>query len=211
MSLPLRTPIVVASNNSNKVRELQTVANEFGIELLSPQDAARAFDLGAPPEVEETADSYRGNALLKASAFRRWSNLPALGDDSGLEVEALAGRPGVRSARYGGEGLSDRERYLKLLAELEQVLQQQQIDERGALFRCYLVLSLPDGSLQEAEGILQGEVLEEPRGENGFGYDPIVRIFDLGKTFAEVEFATVCRMGFRAKAARELFSQLAIA
>ncbi len=202
--------MVVASGNANKIRELQTVATTFGLQLLAPSEARTLKGLGEPPQVEETADTYLGNARLKAVAYAQWCGMPTIGDDSGLEVSALDDRPGIFSARYGGDGLSDRDRYLALLAELDACLAETGSSDRRARFRCSLVLVHPDGSTIDAEGVLEGHILSEPQGENGFGYDPIVLIDELGKTLAEVEFSTVCDMGFRAIAARKLFSKLTI-
>lgn len=208
MSAKFSTPIVVASSNLNKVAELQTAAGEFGYQLLSGKQARDQFGLSEPPDVDETGTTYRANALLKAEAFARWSGLPSLGDDSGLEVTALENRPGLYSARYGGEGLTSEQRYLKLLAELEDALRVTGSTDRSARFRSYLVLSLPGGQILEAEATLEGDILAAPRGANGFGYDPIVQIHAFGKTFAELDFSVTASRGFRALAAKKLFAQL---
>lgn len=201
-------PIVIASSNRNKIAELQTVAAEFALPLVTPQAVRQRFGLPAPPDVDEVGKTYRENAMLKACEFVNWSGLPSLGDDSGLEVSALGNRPGVYSARYGGEGLTSTERYELLLSELTQTLAESNSTDRSARFRCYLVLARPNDGMKEAEATLEGEILSAPRGEFGFGYDPIVLIHSFGKTLAEVEFSETCRCGFRALAARKLFSQL---
>lgn len=215
----MNAKIIIASSNKNKILELQTVADEFSLELLSPEQAQAQFKLQPPPEVEETGTTYRENAFLKARAFAAWSGMPSLGDDSGLEVSALEDRPGLYSARYGGDGLSSEDRYRLLLVELEEYLRKHQVRDRSARFRAYLALVFPAGSgpldqsgMQrdefEAEGTLEGEILPEPRGTKGFGYDPIVTIHSLGKTLAEVDFSRVCEIGFRGIAARKLFRQI---
>lgn len=206
--------ILVASGNKHKIRELQYSAEQFGIELLSPAQAAERLALTSPPEVEETADSYLGNALLKANAYCRWSGLPALGDDSGLEVAALDGRPGIHSARYAGPGSSDRDKMEKLLAEVAAAAgdyedgNSQSRKRRSALFRCVLAIVYPNGQRDNAEGVLHGHVLGTPRGNKGFGYDPVVYIDELGATLAEVDFEVTCRRGFRARAAQALFAKV---
>ncbi len=198
--------LLAATSNADKIRELATIADEFSIKLLTPAELAAREGVSAPPEVEETEETYYGNALLKAKAYAQWSGMPSLADDSGLEVAALGGAPGVHSARYAGEGASAETRWRKVLSELEK-LQDSSLD-RSACFRCSLVLCYPDGALLSAESILPGEILESPQGDGGFGYDPIVYIPELGKTLAEIPFSETCRIGFRAKAARELFTSL---
>lgn len=198
--------ILAATGNADKIKELGTIAEEFSITLISPAELALREGLASPPEVEETENTYFGNAMLKAKAYARWSGIPSLADDSGLEVAALKGAPGVHSARYAGEGASAEDRWRKVLAELEK-LQNPALD-RSAAFRCSLVLFYPEGMSLSAEGSLAGRILESPQGEGGFGYDPIVHITELGKTLAEIPFSETCRIGFRAKAARELFNSL---
>ena len=196
--------ILAASGNSNKIAELATVADEYGLLLLTPQQVIDEQELAPPPKVEETAETYYGNALLKAQAYTEWSGLPSLADDSGLEVSALDGRPGVRSARYAGEDTPHSLKMEKLLAELAEARNA----DRSARFYCSIVLAYPNGALLSAEGELRGRVLEAPRGNGGFGYDPIICIDSLGKTLAEVDFSVTCDIGFRSNAARRLFDEL---
>ncbi len=198
--------IVVATGNKNKLLELQTIAKKFNLELVSPEVIAQELSKKDIPNVEETADTFRGNALLKAEAFRDWSGLPAIGDDSGLEVFALEGRPGINSARYAGAGASDQQKNIKVLNELENILEKNPQLGRAARFYCYLVLALPTRELIEADGELVGEILKEPRGDKGFGYDPVVFLPSLNATLAEVDFNVTCNCGFRAIAAEKLFS-----
>ena len=200
--------ILVASKNKNKIRELQTVARAFEIIIVSPTEVQQEKGLDNPPAVEESADTFCGNARLKARAYAEWSGMPSLGDDSGLEVAALNLRPGVRSARYAGEYADDEQRYRKLVAELQALEKDSGSVDRRAWFRCCLVLADADKPELTSEGSLAGEILDNPRGSKGFGYDPIVLINSLGKTLAEIEFEKTCRVGFRAIAARNLFSKL---
>ena len=146
-------------------------------------------DVGVEEDVEETGATFEQNAVLKAMTYCRLSNLITLADDSGLEVDALAGEPGVHSARYAGEGASDDERIALLLRNL--------LDKPTpwtARFRCVLAIASPklghsdrnSGSVRTFDGRCEGEIVGEPRGENGFGYDPVFFISDLGKTMAEL-------------------------
>jgi XTP/dITP diphosphohydrolase len=195
--------IVIASANRNKIAELQLIAKDFAVTLLSPEEAQKRIGLGPLPEVDEPEMTYYGNALRKAEAFAQWSGLPALGDDSGLEVDLLDGRPGVHSARYGG-GVADRERCRLLLEEVAKTKSTPSQIVR-AQFCCCLVLAQASQEPLSVEVTLPGTLLEEFRGEHGFGYDPVVHIDALGCTLAEIDFARLCRDGFRAKAVRELF------
>ncbi len=203
--------ILVASGNKHKILELQTAADRLGIKLLSPMEVQERGGLLPPPEVQETGSSYRENAMLKAQAFSAWGGLPAIGDDSGLEVAALQNRPGLYSARYGGPGLTDKQRCEKLLNELREVEKSSSSKSREAAFCCYLVLLTLTGEVFEADYRLVGEVVDVPRGEYGFGYDPIIYIPSIGATMAEVPFEIKCEKSHRALAASKLFSILASA
>lgn len=173
--------VVLASGNAGKVRELQA--------LLGPGWRIRPqSDLGVPP-VEETGDTFLANALLKARHAARLTGLPALADDSGLEVDALGGEPGVRSARYAGPGADDAANNSKLLAALAGVPEA----GRTARFRCVLVwLDGPDDDVPlVAEGAWQGRILAAPRGKGGFGYDPL--FLDPGTGLAAAEMDPVAK------------------
>ena len=146
-----------------------------------------------PPEGD---DSYRANALAKARAAARLSGAVALADDSGLEVEALDGRPGVRSARYGGPGLADADRCAALLAELNRVVP----EKRAARFRCVVALAAPDGREEVVEGVAEGQITDAPRGTGGFGYDSVFFYPPLGRTFAELDPAVKNGVSHRGKA-----------
>ncbi|GBD24151.1 dITP/XTP pyrophosphatase [bacterium HR29] len=169
--------LVLATNNPGKVAELRRLLVGTGYEVVTPSELGVAF------EVDETGATYFENAAAKARAAARAAGCLALADDSGIEVDALGGRPGVQSARYGGEGLDDRGRVELLLRELEGVPD----GKRTARFRAVVVIAAPDGRiLQTFEGIAEGSIAREPRGAGGFGYDPVFTVRGLGKTMAEL-------------------------
>jgi XTP/dITP diphosphohydrolase len=194
--------ILLASNNPGKVREIAAMlaCRDGGrIEIL-PQSA---FGI---PEAEETGLTFVENALLKARHAARLSGLPAIADDSGLEVDALDGAPGVRSARYAGTGASDAANNARLLDELKEVPD----GRRGARFRCVLVfLRHPaDPSPLIAQGVWEGAILRQPRGAGGFGYDPLFFVPERGCASAELPAAEKNRLSHRGKALRELAAGL---
>lgn len=190
--------IVLATKNEGKVRELAGLL--AGI-------AARFESLRAHPGVElppETGSSYRENALLKARAVFAAVRQPTLGDDSGLEVDALAGAPGLLSARYAGKGATDRANNQKLLEALAHV----PADSRTARFRCALALVRAPGDEIVVEGVCEGNVLDLPRGAGGFGYDPFFLPEDEIRTFAELPVDVKNAMSHRGKAAAALRAAL---
>ena len=197
MSLPR---LLLASANQGKLRELRTILEGLPVELVGLAEAG----LGEPPEVDETGDTFLENALLKARAYAAWSGLAAVADDSGLEVDALGGAPGVRSARYAGDGAGDQANLDKLLAELRGVPP----ERRTARFRCAAALvdpGLGPGSGPwHAEAAWEGRVLEAPRGTGGFGYDPVFLPDGWELTSAEVDQATKDAASHRGKAFRAL-------
>lgn len=197
--------ILAATNNKNKLAELSAVAERFSLKLVSIEEHSKNFGLKIPPDVEEVGQTFLENAKIKAETLCRWGNCITLGDDSGLEVDALQKRPGIMSARYAGEGATDADRINKVLSELEEVFKKTGNQDRTARFCCALFLKWPTGASLSAESHLEGAILHEARGSNGFGYDPIVYLNALGKTLAEVDFDTICRRGFRAIAAEKLF------
>jgi len=200
--------LVAATGNQNKIRELTTVAKEFGVEIIDPLRLSESLG-SLPPVVEEVGQSYLENAWLKASAYSTWSGLDALGDDSGLEVVALGGAPGLHSSRYAGPGSSDHQKIAKLLFELEAKEATDVTLGRQAFFRCALATVSPDGSRRYcAESKLHGEILRQTRGQAGFGYDQIVFIPEIGATLAELSFQDVCAKGFRGLALRKLLAQM---
>ena len=176
-------PLVIASGNAGKVREFAALLADLPLEVR-PQ----------PPdlEVEETGTTFAANAQLKAEAVAKATGCWALADDSGLAVEALGGAPGVFSARYAP---NDAERIARLLAELDAA------PNRRAAFVAALALADPDGVVQLAvEGRCEGLIAEAPRGEGGFGYDPVFLVPELDLTFAEMDKATKARIGHRGRA-----------
>lgn len=184
-------PLLIATNNFGKVQELFALLAGLRAELRTPDD------LGLQFEVAETGQTYAENASLKATAWARASGLITIGDDSGLEVEALAGAPGVYSARYSGSGATDAERRRKLMHELRHVP-----PPRRARFRCILAVAQPMGTVRLFEGACEGEIILEERGTNGFGYDPIFYLPAHGRTMAELPSEEKNRLSHRARAAQ---------
>jgi XTP/dITP diphosphohydrolase len=191
-----RPRLLLASGNPGKLRELRAILEGLPVELVGLADAGA----GEPPEVAETAVTFLDNALLKARAYAAWSGLAAVADDSGLEVDALGGAPGVRSARYAGEGAGDQANLDKLLAELSGVAP----ERRTARFRCAAVLHDPGRGTWDAEAAWEGRVLEAPRGSGGFGYDPVFLPDGWDRTSAEVDQATKDAASHRGRAFRAL-------
>ena len=194
------TKLLIATNNPGKVREYEELLGDLsGVEITFP---ARE---GLSLEVVESGRTFEENARLKAGAFCAVSGLPTLADDSGLEVDALDGAPGVRSARYAGPGASDLDRYRKLLAVLAGVPP----DRRSARFRCVVALALPDGQVHTAEGACEGEIGFAPRGEFGFGYDPVFIVAGQeGRTMAELEPEVKNCISHRARAVEAMLPDL---
>jgi XTP/dITP diphosphohydrolase len=180
--------LILATANAGKVRELTLLLDGLGYTVVSLRDLE---GVRLPPEGET---SYRDNALGKARTVRAATQDVALGDDSGLEVDALGGRPAVASARYGGPGLTDAERVTRLLAELGTAT------TRGARFRCVLALAAPWGEEAVVEGVVEGVLADRPRGTQGFGYDPVFLVPALGRTFGELSGAEKDRLSHRARA-----------
>ena len=167
--------IVAATNNKHKLVELKAILSQLGIEVLS------AAEVGGIPDVVEDADTFVGNASKKAIESAIHLGMPVLSDDSGLCVEALDGRPGVFSARYGGPGLDDKDRCHKLLNELKNC------DNRWAYFACVIALADKNGALiGSSMGKCLGNISDEMRGEEGFGYDPLFIPNDYDQSFAEL-------------------------
>jgi len=184
--------LLLASNNQGKVCEYRVLLGSTGYRLFS------LAERGITEEVPETGDTYEQNARLKALAYARTGQLVAVADDSGLEVDALDGEPGVRSARFAGENISDAEKIKTILNKLQGVLG----EERTARFICVIAIATPEGEVELCRGECPGMIAFEPAGEGGFGYDPIFYLPDLGKTMAEVSQETKNRVSHRARAAQ---------
>jgi XTP/dITP diphosphohydrolase len=192
--------LLVATNNSGKVKEYKDLLAGLPLELTYP--AQEGLDI----EVAETGGSFAENATLKATAYARASGLLTLADDSGLEVDALGGEPGIRSARYAGSGASDEKRYQLLLEKLQGV----PWEERTARFRCVIAVVTPEGQIHTAEGTCEGIIALVPKGEHGFGYDPVFYFPEYGMTMAELPPETKNRISHRARAmqgAREILEE----
>jgi len=184
--------IVLATHNAGKRREWVELLAGLEVDVVLPEE------IGISSEVEETGTTYRENAFLKAHALSDASGLPALADDSGLEVDALDGAPGIRSARFHPG--SDEVRYLALLKALEGV----PAEVRGARFRCVAALVLPDGREFATEGVCEGRIDTAASGDGGFGYDPVFYVPEAGKTMAELTAAEKNRISHRARAAQAM-------
>jgi XTP/dITP diphosphohydrolase len=180
---------VLATRNQDKVREIREILGE-GIPLRSLRDYPQV------PEIPEDGCTFRENAVGKARFVSGILSLAALADDSGLEVDALNGDPGVRSARFAGEGSTaaqNNTRLLQLMAGIPP-------ERRGGRFRCVVALALPDGTVRTAEGACEGRILEAPRGSRGFGYDPLFVPDGYDRTFAELDPEEKNRISHRARA-----------
>lgn len=180
---------VIATHNAHKLIELRRILLPLGIEAVTDRDLG--LDL---PEVEETGTTFSENAYLKAASACQVTGLPAIADDSGLVVDALDGRPGVYSARYGGEEATDDDRNVMLLAEMKDV----PVGQRQARFISAVCCVFPNGDVLRSEGAFEGEIAYAPAGENGFGYDPIFLVGD--RTSAEMSPAEKDAVSHRGKA-----------
>ena len=189
--------IVAATHNNGKLREFRSLLQPLKSRVLGLND------LAITEEVEESGNTFAQNARTKAIACSHLTQFPVLADDSGLEIESLGGRPGVFSARYAGPGASDSDRVRKILEELEN-----STGGREARFVCALALAQDGLLLHECEGECRGTITNEPRGQNGFGYDPIFYFPELGKTFAELSAAEKNRYSHRARAVASLLHHL---
>ena len=187
--------ILAATNNAHKISEVSEILSPLGIEVVSPNS------LGISADPEENGTTFEENARIKAQAFLEKAGLPVLADDSGLEVKALDGAPGVHSARYAYG--SDMDRVHKLLNALCEKA------DRSARFVSVLALAFPDGRILTARGECPGIISHKPIGENGFGYDPVFFVEQYGKTFAELTSKQKNKISHRGKAFEALKKQLA--
>ncbi len=190
--------VVLATRNAGKVAELRRILGPAGLAILGLDAFPEAGD------VEETGATFEGNALQKARAAARATGLPALADDSGLEVDALGGEPGVRSARYAGEPRSDARNNARLLEVLAAVPE----EKRTAAFCCVAAAALPDGRAVWAEGRWAGRIVLAPRGTSGFGYDPLFIDPETGLTAAELAPEVKDARSHRGRAFRALLDRL---
>ena len=190
---------VLASKNAHKLEEISKIVEQFDLQLVLQSE------LGIDVDVEETGTTFEENSMLKARAVMEKSGLLAIADDSGLMVDALDGAPGIYSARFGDDRChSDRERYEYLLSLLENVPEEQ----RTARFVSVITLLYPDGTAVVARGECPGVILRGPRGENGFGYDPVFFVEEDGKTMAEMAPERKNEISHRARALQALAAKL---
>jgi XTP/dITP diphosphohydrolase len=199
MAFPER--IAIATRNAHKLRELARICADWPVEWMTVEN----HDPASFPDVEETADTYLGNALLKATQVAATLGVAAVADDSGIEVDALGGAPGPRSARYAGEGATDERNLESLLRALRGV----PAGGRTARYRCAAVAAWPDGQTVHAEGVCDGELVSKPRGTDGFGYDPVFVAAGWDLTMAEMTPEQKDRISHRGRAFRELRALLA--
>jgi XTP/dITP diphosphohydrolase len=195
-TLKLDRPLVLATRNRGKIDEFKDLFRGTGIEMRSLDD------FGPIPPVVEDGETFEDNAVIKARFTARVLGLPAIADDSGLTVKALSGEPGIFSARYAGEGATDRENNLKLLSRMKG------IEDREAAFICILAIAVPRGPALIYEGICQGLISSELTDGQGFGYDPLFYYPPLKKTFAQMAQAEKNRVSHRGKAMEELRREL---
>ena len=187
---------VLATHNPGKLKEMGAILAQFGVEVVSPRD------LGLTVDVEETGTTFAENAMLKAKAICAAAKLPAIAADSGLCVDALNGGPGVYSARYGGEGLDDKGRYMLLLNSLRGQ------STRTAHFTCAIACAFPNGDTLTAEGRCDGTIAYAPMGEGGFGYDPVFFVPELKKTFGQLTAEEKSAISHRGRALESFIGKL---
>ena len=190
--------LLLGTRNPGKLAELRALLKGLDLELQSVMDLT-----DPPPDPAEDAPSYAENAIFKARTYARATGIPTIADDSGLEVDALGGAPGVRSRRFFGDDASADERNRMLLGLLEGV------SDRTARFVAVIAVAQPDGRVETFDGEIRGEIAEAPRGEDGFGYDPVFTIAEDGRTMAEVPRAEKNAISHRGLAAAKLRAALA--
>ena len=184
--------LVVATRNAGKLKEIRHLLEALGIRVVGLDSFPEV------PEVVEDGDTFAANAVKKALAMARYTSRPCLADDSGLVVAALEGRPGVHSARYAGAGATDQDNNRRLLKEMANI----PADQRQAAFCCVIALCLPDESPHLFEGRVEGLILDQPRGDGGFGYDPLFWLPEFSCTMAELPLATKNLISHRGQALR---------
>jgi XTP/dITP diphosphohydrolase len=189
----LTKKLLLATNNKGKVREYLSLLKGIPYQIIT------LAGLGVTAEISETGGSFEENATLKATSLAKQSGFISLADDSGLEVDALGGMPGSLSHRYAGKNATDADRIDYLLTKLKNVPEK----ERTAQFRCIIAIATPDGKVELCSGICRGVITAAPRGNQGFGYDPIFYLPELGKTMAELTLEEKNRVSHRARAAEK--------
>lgn len=197
--IPAVTLLLIATNNQGKVREYEELLAPLGLSLCTPSN------LGLTIKVREDGNTYQDNARIKALAYQQASGLLTLADDSGLEVDALGGQPGLHSARYGGPDADDKARYWLLLEQVQGV----PWERRTARFRCVIVVATPEGQTHSTEGVCEGIIAFEPEGVGGFGYDPVFYLPEHGKTMGQLSPRVKNRISHRAHASRKVLPVLA--
>jgi XTP/dITP diphosphohydrolase len=190
--------IVIATNNRHKIEEISSMLADLPVRLIPLSAYTDA------PELKEEGATYAENAIHKALTAARFTGKWALGDDTGLEVDALDGEPGIYSARYAGEGVSFSDNKNKLLRSLESV----PAENRAATFRTVLALVSPTGQSEVVEGVLRGRIAEKEQGDGGFGYDALFYLPELGKTYAEITAREKNRISHRARAVQKIKEHL---
>lgn len=188
--------IIAATKNEGKIREIEKIFGDLGIEVVSAHEA------GIDVDVEETGSSFIENSLIKARSIAMFCSDVVLADDSGLCVEALGGRPGIHSARYAGENATNQDRIDKLLSELKDA------DNRNAKFVASVAVVFPDGKEFTALGEVTGHILEEPVGSNGFGYDPVFFCDELNKGFAVASQDEKNSVSHRGRALKAVYEKI---
>jgi XTP/dITP diphosphohydrolase len=185
--------IVAATKNIGKINEIRKALEKIDVKVLSMDE------LGLEIDVDEDGKTYSENAIKKAAEVAKRSGRISLADDSGLEIDALNGKPGINSSRFAGINADDRERNLKVLEMMKDVPN----GKRGARFRCVIAIVAPIGKSYTCEGVCEGEIAESIRGDKGFGYDPIFIIPEYGKTFGELGPEVKDKISHRAKALKK--------
>ena len=200
VSAPGAGRLLLATTSTHKIGELRKIFAGLALQLVTPMDLSLDLD------PEETGSTFSENATIKARAFAAASGLPSLADDSGLEVDALDGEPGVRSKRYAGPAATDADRVALLLRNLGRVPE----EKRTARFRCVMVLATPNAVVGEVDGTCEGRIAMAPRGTHGFGYDPVFLLPDRGLTMAELcaeEKHAISHRGRAGRSARALIER----
>ncbi|MCB5230162.1 MAG: RdgB/HAM1 family non-canonical purine NTP pyrophosphatase [Candidatus Cloacimonas sp.] len=190
--------ILIASHNKDKIREIIEIIDDNSIEIVSPEQIAI-------PDVIEDEETLLGNALKKARSIAEVVNIPTIADDTGLFVDALDGAPGVYSARYAGEECSYQDNRRKLLKELKMI---ENTELRTARFKTVVVLYFPTGEQVTAEGVVEGYITTQERGDKGFGYDAVFQVKESGKTFAEMDEDEKNKISHRGLALNNLVAEM---